>query len=93
MTLRTTWKCGRKNLFIRFRNGQASSHRVSAGFDVKSYQMWTFHTNYTTVQQFDDSDTNSPPVLTYSDTVPLPQQWRQFCHLCAAVIRMVGFPA
>jgi hemolysin activation/secretion protein len=39
---------------------------VSAGFDLKDYQMWTYHTNYTTVQQFDDSDTNSPPV-------PLPQ--------------------
>ena len=46
---------------------------VSAGFDVKAYQMWTYHTNYTTVQQFDASDTNAPPVLTYSDTVPLAQ--------------------
>lgn len=46
---------------------------VSAGFDVKAYQMWTYHTNYTTVQQYDASDTSAPPVLTYSDTVPLTQ--------------------
>jgi hemolysin activation/secretion protein len=45
---------------------------VSVGFDVKAYQMWTYHTNFTTVQIFDNSDTNNP-VLKYSDTVPLAQ--------------------
>ncbi len=68
----TTWNVGEKLIYpLPQLAGIQSS--VSAGFDVKSYQMWTYHTNYTTVQQFDDSDTNSPPVLTYSDTVPLPQ--------------------
>ncbi len=45
----------------------------AAGFDVKTYQSETFYTNLTTVQIYDNSDTNSPPVLKYSDTVPLPQ--------------------
>jgi hemolysin activation/secretion protein len=43
---------------------------VTAGLDIKSYRIQTFSTNFTTVQQFDDTDPNNP-VLTYSDTVPL----------------------
>jgi len=42
-----------------------------AGVDIKSYRIKTFSTNFTTVQQFDATDP-SHPVLTYSDTVPLP---------------------
>jgi len=45
----------------------------STGFDVKNYQSWAYHTNLTTVQIYDNSDTSAPPVLTYSDTVPLAQ--------------------
>jgi len=46
---------------------------VTAGFDLKAYQIHTYHTNFTTVQEYNASDTSAPPVLTYSDTVPLPQ--------------------
>jgi hemolysin activation/secretion protein len=46
---------------------------VSAGFDVKNYQTWSYHTNFTTVQQYDASDTSAPPVLKFSETVPLAQ--------------------
>jgi hemolysin activation/secretion protein len=35
---------------------------VSAGFDVKSYQTWTFYTNYDVAQNIDTN--NSPPTVT-----------------------------
>jgi len=44
---------------------------ITAGVDIKSYRIKTFSTNFTTVQQFDVTDPSNP-VLTYSDTVPLP---------------------
>jgi hemolysin activation/secretion protein len=49
---------------------QGVQSSVSAGFDFKSYRIQALGTNFTTVQEF---DTNQPPNLILSQTVPLAQ--------------------